>query len=118
MARAKERGLPLQAVMCPGVLEALAPVARGLGLTAVGTSPLMVLRARTPVAPSAPVKICLLYTSFEMLGNFSFGDYFKEGAIEHAWRLLTKDFGIPAEKLLVTVYHTDTEAAELWKRCV
>ncbi|MDO8323186.1 MAG: alanine--tRNA ligase-related protein, partial [Phenylobacterium sp.] len=56
------------------------------------------------------------HTFFEMLGNFSFGDYFKEGAIEHAWRLLTKDFGIPAEKLLVTVYHTDTEAAELWKK--
>lgn len=56
------------------------------------------------------------HTFFEMLGNFSFGDYFKEGAIEHAWTLLTKDFGIPAEKLLVTVYHTDTEAAELWKK--
>ncbi len=57
VARARERGLPLQAVMCPQVLDALAPVATRLGLTAVGTSPLMVLRAGTPVAPSRPVKI-------------------------------------------------------------
>ena len=56
------------------------------------------------------------HTFFEMLGNFSFGDYFKEGAINFAWELLTKDFGIPAEKLLVTVYHTDDEAAEIWKK--
>jgi alanyl-tRNA synthetase len=56
------------------------------------------------------------HTFFEMLGNFSFGDYFKEQAITHAWTLLTKDFAIPAEKLLVTVYHTDTEAADLWKK--
>jgi alanyl-tRNA synthetase len=56
------------------------------------------------------------HTFFEMLGNFSFGDYFKEGAITHAWNLLTKEFGIPAEKLTVTVYHTDDEAAELWKK--
>ena len=48
--------------------------------------------------------------SFEMLGNFSFGDYFKEDAIKHAWELLTVDFGIPAEKLYLTVYHTDDEA--------
>src|SRR6202051_3085046 len=56
------------------------------------------------------------HTFFEMLGNFSFGDYFKEQAILHAWTLLTKDFGLPKDKLLVTVYHTDTEAAELWQK--
>ncbi|OWY15475.1 alanine--tRNA ligase [Thioclava sp. NG1] len=56
------------------------------------------------------------HTFFEMLGNFSFGDYFKEGAIPFAWELLTKDFDIPKEKLLVTVYHTDDEAAEMWKK--
>ncbi|WP_442773310.1 alanine--tRNA ligase [Paenirhodobacter enshiensis] len=56
------------------------------------------------------------HTFFEMLGNFSFGDYFKEGAIPFAWELLTKDFGIPKDKLLVTVYHTDDEAANIWKK--
>ncbi|GGW22156.1 alanine--tRNA ligase [Gemmobacter lanyuensis] len=56
------------------------------------------------------------HTFFEMLGNFSFGDYFKEGAINFAWELLTKDFGLPKDKLLVTVYHTDDEAAEIWKK--
>ncbi|SDD62133.1 alanyl-tRNA synthetase [Paracoccus isoporae] len=56
------------------------------------------------------------HTFFEMLGNFSFGDYFKSEAIPFAWELLTKDFGIPKDKLLVTVYHTDDEAAEIWKK--
>ncbi|SOB98773.1 alanine--tRNA ligase [Rhodobacter maris] len=56
------------------------------------------------------------HTFFEMLGNFSFGDYFKHGAIPYAWELLTMDFGIPKERLLVTVYHTDDEAAEIWKK--
>ncbi|MBK1635685.1 alanine--tRNA ligase [Rhodovulum adriaticum] len=56
------------------------------------------------------------HTFFEMLGNFSFGDYFKEQAIPFAWELLTRDFDIPADKLLVTVYHTDDEAAEIWKK--
>jgi alanyl-tRNA synthetase len=56
------------------------------------------------------------HTFFEMLGNFSFGDYFKEQAITHAWTLLTKDFALPKEKLLVTVYHEDEDAANLWKK--
>lgn len=56
------------------------------------------------------------HTFFEMLGNFSFGDYFKENAIPYAWELLTKEFGIPKDKLLVTVYHTDDEAANIWKK--
>ena len=56
------------------------------------------------------------HTFFEMLGNFSFGDYFKEHAIELAWNLLTKDYGLAKEKLLVTVYHTDDEAAAFWKK--
>ncbi len=56
------------------------------------------------------------HTFFEMLGNFSFGDYFKERAIELAWTLVTKEFGLPKDKLLVTVYHEDDEAASLWKR--
>ncbi|MDF2142328.1 alanine--tRNA ligase [Paenirhodobacter sp. CAU 1674] len=56
------------------------------------------------------------HTFFEMLGNFSFGDYFKSDAIPFAWELLTKDFAIPKDKLLVTVYHTDDEAATIWKK--
>ena len=56
------------------------------------------------------------HTFFEMLGNFSFGDYFKENAIPFAWDLLTKEFGLPKEKLLVTIYHDDEQAAEIWRK--
>jgi alanyl-tRNA synthetase len=55
-------------------------------------------------------------TFFEMLGNFSFGDYFKERAIELAWTLVTKEFGLKKDKLLVTVYHDDDEAVNYWKK--
>ena len=51
-----------------------------------------------------------------MLGNFSFGDYFKEDAISFAWELITKEFSIPKDKLLVTVFHEDDEAYKLWKK--
>ncbi|MCC6597568.1 MAG: alanine--tRNA ligase [Alphaproteobacteria bacterium] len=56
------------------------------------------------------------HTFFEMLGNFSFGDYFKEDAIDYAWELVTKNFGLPSEKLCVTVHATDEEAASIWKK--
>ncbi|MGI3169047.1 alanine--tRNA ligase [Pseudooceanicola sp. C21-150M6] len=56
------------------------------------------------------------HTFFEMLGNFSFGDYFKSDAIPFAWELVTKEFGIPKDRLLVTVYQSDDEAAEIWKK--
>src|SRR5574337_436494 len=58
------------------------------------------------------------HTFFEMLGNWSFGDYFKKEAIEWAWELLTRTFGLPADKLWVTVYHTDDEAYGIWKDVV
>ncbi len=56
------------------------------------------------------------HTFFEMLGNFSFGDYFKEAAIPYAWELITRDFGLPRDKLLVTVFSEDEDAAAIWKK--
>ncbi len=56
------------------------------------------------------------HTFFEMLGNFSFGDYFKDRAIELAWSLITRDYGLAKDRLIVTVYHTDDEAFDIWRK--
>ena len=56
------------------------------------------------------------HTFFEMLGNFSFGDYFKQDAIEMAWNLITKNYGINKDRLVITVYHTDNEAFDIWRK--
>src|SRR5580704_11048629 len=56
------------------------------------------------------------HTFFEMLGNFSFGDYFKEGAIELAWRFISKEVGLPKDRLMVSIHPKDEDAAELWKK--
>ena len=56
------------------------------------------------------------HTFFEMLGNFSFGDYFKDTAIELAWNLITKEFSLPKEKLLITIFNEDIESEIIWKK--
>src|SRR6056297_1041602 len=56
------------------------------------------------------------HTFFEMLGNFSFGDYSKDAAIPLAWYLITRELGLPPDRLYITVYHTDDEAAAIWKK--
>ena len=56
------------------------------------------------------------HTFFEMLGNFSFGDYFKEAAIPYAWELITRDYGLPKDRLMVTVFADDDDAAAIWKK--
>ena len=58
------------------------------------------------------------HTFFEMLGNFSFGDYFKEDAIKYAWEFLTEILKLPTEKLVVTIYHTDEDAYNVWKNII